>query len=100
MEEDRREWARARDELVETVVELGFPETLGNEIVKNLGSAKAMRRMTGYLWHVRPEKIELVVDEMLAIKSEIEAWREKKESEEASARYYMMRRRGDIGEGE
>lgn len=100
MEEDRREWARAREELMEALEELGFPEALGNEIAKNLGSPKAMRRMTGYLWHVKPEKIELVVDEMLAIKSEIDAWREKKSSEEASARYYMMRRRGVIGEEE
>lgn len=100
MEEDRRDWARARDELVETVVELGFPEALGNEIVKNLGSAKAMRRMTAYLWHVKPEKVELVVDEMLAIKSEIDAWKQKKTSQEAGARYYMMRRNGIIGEEE
>ena len=29
----------------------------------------------------------MVVDEMLAIRSEIDAWREKKASEEANARY-------------
>ena len=36
---------------------------------------------------MKPKKAELVVDEMLAIKGEIETWREKKESEEANARY-------------
>ncbi len=37
--------------------------------------------------NVKPESIELIVDEMLAIKSEIDAWREKKASEEANASY-------------
>lgn len=87
-------WARAREELVEAVVQLGFPEALGMEIAKNLGSEKAMRRMTAYLWYVKPKSAEIIVDEMLAIQSEIASWREKKESEEASARYYRMRRQG------
>ena len=46
-----------------------------------------MRRMSTYLFNVKPKKVELVVDEMLAIKSEIDTWREKKASEEANARY-------------
>ncbi len=94
MTEEQRAWARAREELVEAVVQLGFPEALGNEIAKNLGSEKAMRRMTAYLWYVKPKSAEILVDEMLAIRSDITAWREKKESEEASARYYQMRRQG------
>ena len=43
------EWARARDELVYSIKQLGFPEGLGNEIAKNLGSPKAMNRMNSYL---------------------------------------------------
>lgn len=87
MSADQREWTRARDELVRTIMDLGFPEELGNEIVKNLGSSKAMNRMTGYLINVKPKSVELVVDEMLAIRSEILAWKEKKSSEEANVRY-------------
>ena len=87
MNSDQREWARARDELVSSVVDLGFSQELGNEIAKNLGSPKAMRRMTAYLGYVKPKKAEIIVDEMLAIMSEIETWREKKTSQEASARY-------------
>ncbi len=34
--------------------------------------------------------MELIVDEMLAICSEIDAWKEKKASEEANARYNEM----------
>lgn len=90
MTADQREWARAREELVDSIKGLGFPEELGNEIAKSLGSPKAMRRMTVYLYNVKPKSVELVVDEMLAIRSEIEAWREKKASEEANAKYNEM----------
>lgn len=86
----QREWARARDELVYSIKQLGFPEELGNEVAKNLGSPKAMNRMNSYLYHVKPQNAELVVDEMLAIKSEIDAWRDKKATEEANEMYYKM----------
>lgn len=99
MADGKEEWVRARKELIEAVTELGYPEALGNEIAKNLGSEKAMRRMTAYLWYVKPKSAEIMVDEMLAIQSEIAGWREKKASEEASARYYGMRRQG-FGEEE
>ena len=46
--------------------------------------------MTLYVNYVRPEKTELIVDEMLAIKSEIDAWRERKESQQANAAYNMI----------
>ncbi len=82
-----REWIRARDELVQTLKQLGFREELGVVIAKNLGSWRAMDRMTSYLSNVRPKTEELVVDEMLAICSEITAWKEKKASERANARY-------------
>ncbi len=82
-----REWSDSRDALVAAIKELGFPEELGVGIAKQLGSPKAMERMMGYLYHVRPKSVELVVDEMLAICSEVDAWREKKASAEANARY-------------
>ncbi len=86
----RREWIRSRDELVGMICELGFPEELGHQIAKQLGSPKAMDRMCSYLYQVKPNSAELIVDEMLAICSEIDAWREKKASEEANARYNEM----------
>ena len=49
-----------------------------------------MQRMMAYLYNVKPKKVELVVDEMLAIRSEIEAWRDKKACEEANAAYNDM----------
>ena len=84
---EQQQWKRARDELVEEVRTLGFPEELGQEIVKHLGSPKAISRMVSYLRYVRPKTAELIVDEMLAIRSEIDIWREKKAAEEANAAY-------------
>ena len=81
------EWNRTRDRLVAEIKKLGFREDLGYAVAKNLGSPKAMERMISYLVNVKPRKEELLIDEMLAICSEIEAWKEKKASQEANARY-------------
>lgn len=90
MTDNQREWGRTKDQLVSAIKQLGFPEELGEQIAKQLGSPKAMNRMLSYLYNVKPRSVELVVDEMLAICSEIDAWRDKKESEEANARYNEM----------
>lgn len=87
MTEHQREWAIAKDELLRELKGLGFPEELGDAIARQLGSPRAIRRMTAYLYNVRPKSAELVVDEMLAICSEIDAWKEKKASEKANAKY-------------
>ncbi|CBK74396.1 hypothetical protein CIY_16320 [Butyrivibrio fibrisolvens 16/4] len=86
----KREWARSRDELVQAIRSLGFPDELGVQIAKMLGSPKAMERMMAYLYNVKPNTAELIVDEALAICSDIDRWREKKASEEANARYNEM----------
>ncbi len=88
---DQNEWSIARDDLVYSITSLGFPEELGNEIAKNLGSPKAIRRMTSYLRQTHPKSAEEIVDEMLAIKSEIDAWRERKEAQNANAKLNEMR---------
>ena len=84
------EWNRTRDRLVAEIKKLGFREDLGYAVAKNLGSPKAMERMISYLVNVKPRKEERLIDEMLAICSEIEAWKEKKASQEANARYNEM----------
>ena len=90
MTPDQRQWSRTRDDLVRAIESLGFPAELGEAIAKHLGSPKAMERMISYLHYVKPKSEELVADEMLAIRSEIDAWRVKKASEEANARYNQM----------
>ena len=90
MTPDQREWSRTRDELEDAVASLGFPKELGDAMAKNLGSPKAMRRMIAYLYNEKPKTAEIVVDEMIAICSEIAAWKQKKLSEEANSRYNDM----------
>lgn len=87
---NQRIWTRTKDELVRSVERLGFPAELGEAVAKHLGSPKAMERMISYLDYVKPKSEELIVDEMLAIRSEIDVWKEKKASEEANARYNEM----------
>ena len=87
MTEDQKKWVIAKGRMMDAMKVLGFPEALGDELVKNLGSPKAMDRMTSYLKNVKPKKAELVVDEMLSICSDIARWRDKKESERANAVY-------------
>ena len=93
----RYEWARARDELVRNIEKLGFPgdlAELGELVAKNLGSPKAMERMNAYLYYVKPKSAELIVDEMLAICSDIESWRNKKDAERANMRYNELLNNG------
>lgn len=87
-------WSSTRDELIRALVSLGYPAELGNLIAEHIGSPKGIERMTAYLNYVRPDKGELIADEMMAIKSDIDRWREKKESERANAEYNMVLNNG------
>lgn len=87
MDYDKRKWIEAKEKLIKEIIALGFPEELGDAFAKNLGSPQAMYRMTVYLQNVKPKKVEMVVDEMLAICSDIGRWKEKKASEAANANY-------------
>lgn len=80
-------WAQARDRLVAAVTALGFSAELAELMAKQLGSPKAIDRMVSYIRQAHPRTEEMLVDEMLAICAEIETWRQKKESQEAQARY-------------
>ena len=80
-------WAQARDRLVTAVTALGFSVELAELMAKQLKSPKAIDRMVSYIRQAHPRTEEMLVDEMLAICAEIETWRQKKESQEAQARY-------------
>lgn len=90
MTNDQQEWSFAKKEMLDSLMSLGYPKELGDEIAKNLGSPKAIWRMTAYLDKAKPDRVEDVVDEMLAIRAEIENWRSRKESLEANAKYNEM----------
>ena len=80
-------WVQAKERLVIAVTSLGYSAELAELMARELGSPKAIDRMTAYIHQARPRTEEMLVDEMLAIKGEIDAWWEKKESQEAQARY-------------
>lgn len=87
MTENQRIWAQSRDGLVREVTSLGFSSELAELMARELKSPKAIDRMVSYVRQMRPQSEEMLVDEMLAICSEINTWREKKESQEAQAKY-------------
>ena len=87
MTEHQITWARSRDRLASALAALGYPEVLADMLAKQLKSPKAIDRMTAYIELARPRSFEMIVDEMLAICAEINAWRERKESREAQAGY-------------
>ena len=85
---DHREiWSDSRDRLIRALALLGYPEELGLTIAQYIGSPRGMERMISYLNYEKPVRVEDIADEMLAIKSDIDRWREKKESENANAVY-------------
>ena len=92
---NRLEWSMAKADLCREILLLGFPAEFGDLLAKELGSPRAISRMTAYLRCTKPHSVEMIVDEMLAISAEAKAWREKKKSEEAQASYnaYLYERR-------
>lgn len=87
MTSNQRIWARARDGLAAAVSSLGYPEEFADLLARELGSPKAIDRMVAWISYEKPGNIELIVDEMLAIRAEIEEWRKKAEGREAQAAY-------------
>ena len=83
MTANQYQWAQARDRLVAAVTGIGFSAELAELMARQLGSPRAIDRMTSYIYQARPRTEEMLV----AICAEIETWREKKESQEAQARY-------------
>ena len=98
MTSSQYEWTLARDRLVRAVAALGFPAELGELCARQLGSPKAIDRLTSYVHQEKPGSEEMLVDEMLAIYEQIKTWREKKKSEEAQWRYSMWLNSEERGE--
>ena len=92
---NRLEWSMAKSDLCREILSLGFPREFGDLLAKELGSPRAMGRMTAYLRSAKPHSVEMIVDEMLAISAEAQTWRERKESQKAQAAYsaYLFERR-------
>ena len=85
MTEAQRVWAAARNRLTGAVRSAGFPGELSDLLAKELRSPRAIDRMTAWINQAHPRSLETIVDEMLAIRADLDAWAEKKESEAAQA---------------
>lgn len=83
-------WAEACRRLRAALTAAGFPGELAGLLARQLGSPRAIDRMTSYIDQAKPRSMEMLADEMLAICTEIQTWRDKKASEEAQARYNEM----------
>ena len=84
MTDYKREWCEARDGLRKAVIELGYPSDLADLLACELGSPRGIDRLTSYIYHAKPRSLEMIVDEMLAIKGKIETRREKSEEAQVS----------------
>ena len=95
MTQYQQQWADSRDQLAEALHRAGYPVELANVMAKQLGSPRAIDRMTNYVQHGYAKNMEMLVDEMLAISADTDAWRKKKESQEAQMKYntYLFYRR-------
>ena len=101
MTPNQQKWARSRDRLAAAVSSLGYPDEFADLLAKQLGAPKAIDRMAAYLSQVRPRSMEMIIDEMLAICAEADAWREKKESRDAQEGYNAwLRSEARCGRGE
>lgn len=77
----------AFNELVGTIVKMGYPEEFGIMVARNLGGEKTMRRMIGYLRHAKPRSAEEIADEMLSIMDDRARWIQKKSAEYYNSKY-------------
>ncbi|MCR5216038.1 MAG: hypothetical protein K6C69_03810 [Lachnospiraceae bacterium] len=85
MELDAKEYMK--EQLLKEIKALGFPESFGILIARNLNSERTMERMVGYLQNVKPKRAEDIADEMLAIMEDRATWIAKKETEESNRKY-------------
>lgn len=79
-----------------------FPRFLGTDGIRHHSKTNPtarkgwmINRMTSYVYQAKPRTEEMLIDEMLAICAEIDAWKAKKVGEEAQAKYnaYLFNRR-------
>ena len=91
----------ARDSLASALAELGYPAEFAYLLASELRSDNAISRLATYVRGARPQSMEEIVDEMLAIRELNATWRERKIAEHAQAqmtRFYNRVREDDEDE--
>ena len=64
-----------KDELMHTLDALGYPREFGVLLISELKYDKAVSRLLSYIRQFKPKTADVIVDEMLAIKSDFEKYR-------------------------
>lgn len=83
------------DELYKLLLIKGYPKKLCSEIAYNiLNTDYTATRMLGYLYRYTEPRMEDVIDEMIAILSDREEFRKKKEMERTQAAINEIYRNG------
>ena len=80
--------------LYQEMLERGYPENLCNLVSRNLNTDYTATRMLGYLSHYSYLPEVEIVDEMLAILSDRNAWMQKKQAEQAQEKISEIYRFG------
>ena len=89
------DWSRAGQRLKRELKNLGFPAELGDVFIKELGTTTAITRMANYLHTAKPDNLEDMADEMLAICNDRDTWIQLKKSQEANAKITEVLNRKD-----
>ena len=76
-----------RNDLIKTLIRMGYLEEFGTAIADNLRTEKTMERMIGYLNQAHPKSADEIADEMLAIMEDRERWIKKKTAEYYNSKY-------------
>lgn len=91
---NREEWEDARNELAAALEGQGFPGEVADVLARDLGSPRAISRMASYIRQARPDSMEMIADEMISIREEIDAWKRKNDNLEANVKYNRVIRNG------
>lgn len=91
---NRKQKEKLRHDLINMLEQRGYPKEFGILIANELATDKSIAMMTGYLKHEKNAGTEAIVDEMLAICSLRDQWRQKKISEYNNSQYNELLLRG------
>lgn len=85
---------RRTNQIISLVKRKGYPEAFGLLIAQELGTEKQMARMIGYLLSSKKVSMEDIADEMLAIKSDFQNYKQKKITEYNNSKYNEILNKG------
>lgn len=84
----------SKEKLIKILENRGYPAEFGSVIADALKTEKAIDRMIAYIFEFDPKRPEDIADEMLAIRSDFERWRNKKIVEYCNAKYNELLNNG------